>query len=428
MFGLMAGLMGVRVAGAALNLLTQVAFAKIFVPSDVGIIMLCMSSVALVSLFAELGYTWLSFTQLPRMETKGLRIFWPRYHSAILQDASKSYVLIVAITIAALIFAPISEPIKLTLLFACICAPGSMFLRYNSAVANSVRRFSLSAVPDFIFRPGILLVVVVAAFLVGMPLTVLQTMIVFTVAMYVVSIAQAVILGKDGALLSYWHRRRNSFTRVLRSRALPLAFIAAVATSFSDIITLTAGLLLPSDDVASLAVAVRLAAIAGFVIQVAQQFVLPDLTQAVTQRNASQVYQLLTRLNALTISVIIAGLIATWLLGAFVLSFFGPHYVAAQNLLLAFMVGQSIRAFSGMNQQLLSMAGLQNKTVISCVTALLFFVGCSTLLVPYFGFMALGYAVIAAELAWSMMLASQALRLTGRRGDIFWLLANKPAL
>jgi O-antigen/teichoic acid export membrane protein len=212
---------------------------------------------------------------------------------------------------------------------------------------------------------------------------------------------------------------------VMRVRALPLAFVAAVATSFSDIVTLVAGLLLPIEDVASVAVAIRLAAVAGFIIQVTQQFIMPDLTEAVTRRDDATTHRLLTQLNLLTITIIVAGLFGAWLLGPYALRIFGSHYVAAQSLLLAFMLGQSIRAFSGMNQQLLSMAGLQSKTVISCLVALAFFVGASVLLVPHFGSMALGYAVIIAELAWSMMLASQANRLTGKRGDIFWLLTNR---
>jgi O-antigen/teichoic acid export membrane protein len=425
MLGLMAGLVGLRIAGAVLNLLSQVAFAHIFEPADVGTIMLCMSTVAFISLFATVGYPWLSFAQLPRLDAKGLRGKWPRFHGAFLQDSLAATLLIYGLVVLVLSFYPISQGTKLALIFGCICAPASMLLRYDSAVANSARRFSLSFVPDFIFRPSLLLILIVGAFLVGWPLTVLQAMSIFVVVMYAVGIGQAFFLGKIGVLPQHWLAARSRVTRVMRVRALPLAFVAAVATSFSDIVTLVAGLLLPIEDVASVAVAIRLAAVAGFIIQVTQQFIMPDLTEAVTRRDDATTHRLLTQLNLLTITIIVAGLFGAWLLGAFALRIFGSHYVAAQSLLLAFMLGQSIRAFSGMNQQLLSMAGLQSKTVISCLVALALFVGASVLLVPYFGSMALGYAVIIAELAWSMMLASQANRLTGKRGDIFWLLANR---
>jgi O-antigen/teichoic acid export membrane protein len=424
MIGLMAGLVSLRVAGAALNLFSQVAFAHIFEPSDVGVIMLCMSTVAFISLFATVGYPWLSFTQLPRLSAKGLDSFWPRFHGAFLRDATVATLVIYAVIILAMVYYPMPVGTHLALVFGCICAPASMVLRYDSAVANSVRRFSLSFVPDFIFRPSLLLIVILGAYAVGWSLTIVHAMIAFVIVMYVVTLVQGYLLGRTGVLPQYWFDARKTFTRVMRVRAVPLAFVAAVATSFSDIVTLVGGFLLPSADVASLAVAIRLAAVAGFIIQVAQQFILPDLTQAVTQRDNRLAHRLLTRLNLMTISIIIAALIGAWLLGPFALSLFGSHYVGAQNLLLAFMVAQSIRAFSGMNQQLLSMAGLQGKTVVSCLVALLLFVGCSILLVPRFGIMALGYSAIIAELAWSLMLASQAQRLTGSRGDIFWLLGK----
>jgi O-antigen/teichoic acid export membrane protein len=427
MLGLMAGLVGLRVAGAVLNLLSQVAFAHIFEPADVGIIMLCMSTVAFISLFATVGYPWLALTQLPRLSAKGLAGVWPRFHGAFLRDALVATLIIYGVIALAMYRYPMPQGTQVALIFGCICAPASMLLRYDSAVANSVRRFSLSFVPDFIFRPSLMLAMIFAAYFIGWPLTVVQAMIVFVIAMYVVGFGQALFLGNTGVLPQYWLQARPKFTKILRARAVPLAFVAAVATSFSDIVTLVGGFLLPIEDVASLAVAIRLAAVAGFIIQVAQQFIMPDLTQAITRRDGALAHKLLTRLNGLTISIIIAGLFGAWLLGPFALRLFGEHYVMAQNLLLAFMVGQSIRAFSGMNQQILSIAGLQSKTVVSCLVALVMFVACSALMVPYFGVMALGYAVVIAELSWSLMLASQSQRLTGRRGDIFWLLANPPA-
>jgi O-antigen/teichoic acid export membrane protein len=424
MVGLLAGLMGLRLAGAVLNVLSQIAFAHIFEPADVGVIMLCMSTVAFISLFATIGYPWLSLTQLPRLKALNLAGAWPRFHGAFLFDSTWATLLIYALIAAVYFSYPLPQGTSLALLFGCMCAPASMVLRYDSAVANSAKRFNLSYVPDFIFRPSLLLGYIIASYLLGWKLSILHAMIAFVIVMYVVAVGQAWFLGETGVLPKHWLAERRSFTKVLRARAVPLAFVAAVATSFSDIVTLVGGFLLPSADVASLAVAIRLAAVAGFIIQVAQQFIMPDLTQVLTLRDKEKAHILLTRLNTLTISIIVSALICAWLFGPFALRLFGEHYVAAQALLVTFMVGQSIRAFSGMNQQLLSIAGLQAKTVVSCLVALTLFVGCSMLLVPKFGVLALGYAVIIAEITWSLMLAAQAQRMTGRRGDIFWLLAN----
>lgn len=425
MLGMMLGLVGMRFAGAGLNLLSQIVFTHIFEPTDVGIIMLCMSTAAFISLFATVGYPWLSLTQLPRLKTLNLQSAWKKFHGAFLHDSVKATAIIYILVLLATLFLPISAGAKLALSFGCLSAPASMLLRYDSAVANSIRSFTLSYAPDFIFRPALLLAYIVFTFEMGWNISVQHAMLAFVAVLYLVGIGQAFILGANGVLPQHWFANRKAFTKGLRTRALPLALVAAVATSFSDIVTMVGGLLLPPPDVALLAVAIRLAAIAGFIIQVAQQFVLPDLLQALTLQKSQAAHHLLTRLNAMTLAIIIAALIGAIVLGPFALSLFGAHYVAAQSLLVAFMVGQSIRAFSGMNQQLLSIAGYQTKTVIACMVALVMLVGVSVLLVPRIGLLGIGYAVIAAELSWSLMLASQAQRLTGKRGDIFWLLANR---
>jgi O-antigen/teichoic acid export membrane protein len=425
MVGMMIGLVGMRFVGAGLNLVNQIVLTHIFMPADVGLIMLCMSTAAFISLFATVGYPWLALTQLPRLNSLHLKSAWQKFHGAFLHDSAKATLAIYVLVLLATLFLPLGEGSKLALLFGCLSAPASMLLRYDSAVANSIRSFTLSYAPDFIFRPALLLAYIVFTYVIGWNISVQHAMLAFVAVLYLVGVGQAIILGSNGVLPQQWFAERSKLTKALRTRAMPLALVAAVATSFSDIVTMVGGLLLPPPDVALLAVAIRLAAIAGFVIQVAQQFVLPDLSEALTLQKTETAHHLLTRLNVMTVAIIIAALVGAILFGPFALSLFGPHYVAAQSLLVAFMVGQSIRAFSGMNQQLLSIAGHQRKTVTSCLVALVMLVAGSVLGVRHFGLVGIGFAVIAAELAWSLMLAAQAQNLTGRRGDLFWLLTNR---
>jgi O-antigen/teichoic acid export membrane protein len=425
MFAMVMGLVGMRIGGAALNLLSQVVFARIFAPEDVGLIMLSMSTAAFISLFASLGYPWLAHTQLPRFQSLGLVQIWHKFHGAFLKDSVIATALIYLSVFAATLILPLSAGTRTALFFGCLSAPASMLLRYDSSVANSVRRFTLSYAPDFLFRPLLLLAYIAFAYGMNWNISVVHAMTAFVVVLYVVGLGQALFLGNKGVLPQNIFEARASFTKVLRARAMPLAIVAAVATSFADIVTLLGGLLLPPADVALLAVTIRLAAIAGFVIQVTQQFVLPDLAAAITLRQKELAQKLLLRMNLLTVVTIIGGLLGSILLGRFALSLFGQHYIAGQSLLVAFMIGQSIRALSGMNQQLLSIAGEQIRTAGACVVALLVLLVGSVLMVNQFGLIGLGYAVILAELVWAALLAAQAQKLTGSRGDIFWLLTNK---
>jgi O-antigen/teichoic acid export membrane protein len=426
MFAMLVGLVGLRVIGAILNLLSQLVFTRTFAPADVGAIMLAMSTTAFISLFTSVGYPWLAFTQLPRFAALGLPNVWNRFHGAFLRDGTVAYLLFVAAVSLVIAVVPLSDTMKLALIIGSCAAPASMLLRYDSSVANSLRRFTLSYAPDFVFRALLILAFVLLAPVFGYKLTVLHVTIGFVVVLYVVGIGQALILGKKGVTASNWFDAKPSFTRKLRLQAMPLSVVAAVATSFSDIVTLLGGFLLPADDVALLGVAIRLAAIAGFVIQVVQQFLLPDLAEAITKRSAEKTHALLLRMNILTIGTIGAGLIATLIFGRWALSLFGAAYVPAFAILILFMVGQSIRALSGMNQQILSIEGHQLRTAGSCIVALIVLLSVSALATHQFGLIGIGVGTIAAELVWGLLLASQAQQKTGQRGDMFWLLAKRP--
>jgi O-antigen/teichoic acid export membrane protein len=140
-----------------------------------------------------------------------------------------------------------------------------------------------------------------------------------------------------------------------------------------------------------------------------------------TRRDEASANAVLWRMNGLTILVALAALLGALLLGRFVLSFFGTHYERGAELLVLFLVGQAVRALGGMNQNLLAIGGYQVRTAWPCVVALLVFVGGAALLVPALGLLGIGYAVIAAELVWMLLLASQAGNLCGRRADLLWL-------
>ncbi len=424
MFGMLVGLVGIRVGGAILNLLSQIIFARLFLPEEVGVIFLGMSTAAFFGLIATVGYPWLALTQLPRFATLRHKKIIRAFHAAFLHDGAIAYIVICVLAIAVSYLWPQPTAVHLALLFGCLAAPASMLMRYDSAVANSQRKFSLSYMPDFLIRPVLLLGYVLTLELAGFHLSVIHALVAFVVCLHLTNIIQAVLLGRDGALPSDLKFVNKILRTALRPRAMSLAIVAAVATSFADIVTLVAGLLLPSNELAAVAVAVRLAAVAGFVIQVAQQFILPDLTAAITKRDQRQAQNLLLRLNLMTIATIIAALVGAIVFGHWALAIFGEAYVSAWPLLIALMIGQSIRAFSGMNQQLLSIAGYQARTATACCVAFAFLIGGAILGVKFFGMQGIGYADILAELVWSIMLAAQAQSLTGRRGDIFWVLKH----
>jgi len=421
MLQLMVGSVGLRFAGAGLGLLTQLALTHNFAPADVGIIFLGMSMAAVLSMVAAAGYPLLALTQLPRFFTLKVSNLVRAFHGAFLRDTAFSLVLIFLAVLISTIWIVTDRGLNLAIIFGALSALPSAFVRYNSMLANSLRRYQLAFVPDFIFRPGLFFIYIIAAFALGAHLSVMHVLAAFVLSNAIVAIGQTVILRGHGIRLSDWWQVRPLLTRVLRRRAVALAIVGAVTVMFADIVTLFGGFVLPHDQVAILGLAVRLAGIAGFVIQATQQFILPDLTQALTQQNDKLADELLVKLNLLTALTLATGLLVTIFFGGFFLSFFGHVYRSGQWLLVLFLVGQSIRALSGMNQNLLSIGGHQVRSAGACIIGLLVFAIASFALVASYGFIGVGYAAVIAELVWAVMLAAQVKSLMGRRADLLWL-------
>ena len=418
-------LVGVRFAGAAIGLASQILLARLLTQHDVGVVFLGMSAAAFISLLVTGGYPPLAITCLPRYYALGRTNLVRAFHAAFLHDSL--WISLVTFAAAAVVYfgLPFNNGIKTALLFGCLSAPASALLRINSSAANSVRRYGLSYVPDSLYRPGLLLVYLLFAWFAGLTLNVVHVLWAFVIVNTIVALGQAWFIGGDGTISGFKWSGRHNLAALLRGRAAALIIVSAVAASFADIVTLLAGFFLEPSEVAIVSVAIRLAALAGFITQATQQFILPDLTAAMARGTSHHVHAILLRTNLLTLSAITVFVIGAMFFGNFALRIFGSAYELGHWPFVLFMVSQAFRAASGMNQHLLSLAGYQIKTAGSCLIAVIVLFGGTALLTPNFGVMGLAFAAVIADAIWAILLAVQVQRLTGRRGDIIGVLTGQ---
>ena len=425
MLRLMAGSLGLRVIGAGLGFATQLVLARSFSQADVGVIFLAMSMAAIFSMTAAVGYPLLALTQLPRFFALDLNRLVRAFHGTFLRDLVMGFAAVTGITLLCLFVFPLSSGAKLAVLFGALSALPSAVVRYNSCLANGMRLYQWAYVPDFIVRPALFLLYVAAAVLLQTGLSLPLILAAYVGSNVIVATLQSYVVRAKGISLQDWSMTRPALTRALRSRSMALAIVGAVTVMFADIVTMLGGWFLAHEQVAILGLTVRLAAIAGFVVQAAQQFVLPDLTEALAKGENAKADSLLLRLNMLTILTLAGGLVFAVVFGGWLLSLFGASYATGHFLLVLFLLGQSIRALSGMNQNLVSIAGKQMRSAMACVIGLVIFAGTWALLQNSFGLNAAGIAVIVAELSWAVALAAQAQSILGRRGDLLWLFLKR---
>lgn len=420
--GKLMGFVGARFAGAGIGLLTQIFLARLLPQSEVGTVLLGMSAAAFVSLATNGGYTMLAFTQLPRLAVHGRPNLTRAFHRTVLTDTVLlSLLLFGGLFLASWAFA-FSDAQKLAWLFGCICSPISSLMRYNSIIALTDRRIELSYVPDFLIRPVLFLLGLLALEATGHATTAVSVLVVFVAVTYATSLGQAFVLGRKGLNVGDFGWPRQALTKRLRARAAALTIVSAVSLAFADIVTIVAAFVLPVSEAAIVGICIRLAAIAGFVLQAGQSFILPDYTAAVMKRDDTTAKNILMKLNAMTVGVVCAALVGSLVIGEQVLHVFGPDYAQGWWLLALFMLGLSIRAMGGMNQHILSMQGQQTRTAFACLAAVVVLVLASVLFCKSYGFVGMGYAAVCAELTWAVLLAMLAQKWVGRRGDLLWLL------
>jgi O-antigen/teichoic acid export membrane protein len=421
----MAGLVGARLIGAAVGFASQLVLARLLSVEDVGIVFLAMSAASFVSLAANGGYSLLATTELPKLTAHGRRGLAEAFNKVAVTDSALAFGLLCGVGLLVHFIVGLSPGQHTALLFGFLCAPASLFIRYTASMAMAERMFKIAYAPDFLFRPIVLLLGLLAAAFAGWMQSAVAALVVFVSVTYLTAIGQAMAMKSRGISFRHFALPRAAFTKRVRSKAFSLTLVSATMLAFADIVILVSGFVLPEKDVAVVGVAMRLAAIAGFVLQAGQMLVATDFTQALVRRENDVVNALLKRINFTTLAIVLCGLLGALVLGDFVLGLFGDVYRQGKWLLVLFMIGQSLRSLGGMNQQILSINGFQLRTAGACLLTLMVLLCVSIVLCHSLGSIGIGYAVVGAELVWLTALAIQAQLLCGRRGDVLWVLRQR---
>jgi O-antigen/teichoic acid export membrane protein len=415
-------LVGVRFGGAAIGLVSQVLLARLLSQAEVGVIFMGMSAAAVFSQVITVGYPPLAITLLPRYYALRRESLAQAFYRAFWRDSLVVFAIVAAAALIVVYATSLDEGLRTAVFFGLLAAPGAAMNRINSAGANSLRRYTLSYVPDFLYRPGLFLAFLLIAWRLHVTLTVDRVLWAFVIFASVMALAQAWLIGRQGAIPPPFAAPGRNLAPYLRGRAASLVLVAIVSGAFADLVNMIGGVFLPSEDVALVGVAIRLAALAGFITQSTQTFILPDLAEALTRGPPESVRSLLLRINVLALAGIGLATLGAIVLGRPVLAIFGASYGDGHWPLVLFMVSQGFRAASGMNQHLLSLGGYQARTAGACLVAVVTLVVLSAALAPHLGLMGLAYAVVAADFVWAVLLAIEAQRFAGRRGDIVALL------
>ena len=420
-------IMGARLVGASVGLISQVLLARLLGAEALGHVYLALSLAAVLAVICGLGLPSVTSRFIAqhgaRRDLAGLAAF---IRGSRLSTALAAFVTVTLCGLVVLVWPADEHGGRLVLALGLATVPAFLALRLNGAIANGYRRFGTSYLPDLLGRPVLLLI---AAGIIATGLT-------YNCAYTALSLHLAGI-----SLLAFWQYR--AVNRILddeKSRmqpaeepesppkrrwlhhAMPMVPLALFTSMFADLAILFAGPFLAPDALATFGVCLKLALLIGFAVQVLHQITLPDAADAYVGEQHGLLRRLITRANGLGMMVCLASTIGVTVLGQWILGLFGPEFLAGHLCLVILSLSQLVRASLGPASHILALAGQERSTIPVSIVSMAALGVLNAVLIPTFGLVGAALSVLLTTLIWAGWLAA----LSHRRAGVVTILL--PAL
>lgn len=414
-------LLMIRYGGAGAGFLTHLVLARLLAPESLGLFFAATSLVAVASTIAAFGYPEIAPRFVSRYQARGrmdiLSGFVRHSRRDILFFSTAAAGLIIA---CALIWPGASREERAVFIVAALWLPILGYLDINSWIALSLRSFFLAYGPENFLGPVIILVIVATLYILGVNANVLVLLIAYMAVSSMLTFAQWWLLRPLLPHGDTAHARPVDPRIVARWRreGAPQIAVGIYTMMFADLAILLTAILLPAAELAAFAIALKLAILVGFAMQVAHQLIIPDLADAHAERRFGQTRDTMRAAATLPVVITIGALIGAIMFGDWVLAIFHPDFAKAQNVLVLLIGCQLLRALAGPVVQLLTVAGAQLVNAGLCIGATLVLAIANLLLVPAFGMLGAACAIFVTWSAWLVASAIALSRLTGLRCDI----------
>jgi O-antigen/teichoic acid export membrane protein len=407
-----------RIAGAGLGIILQILIARHYGAQVLGSYYLVLSMAGILSIFISMGYPWIVAPILAANEddksstalADSIRLFF--------RDALAVSLLIGGpIAIYIWLYPGIGAEQRFALFIGLTTAPIYAVMRMCGSIANAKKFFNLAGLPELFLRPLLMLVIVGLIILFAFELTASSIVLINLLISIGLTGWMAISLNKSDktGILKRMPgiSQSGSDASNLRRLAIPMIFSTLFINMFADLDILIIGLILPADQAGIFGVAMKIAALLLFTVQITHQILLRDASNAHLSGDSGKMQEIIKKANIFAVSASLASLIALVLLGNFVLGLFGTQFMVAYYCLVGLVIAQVIRALSGPAIQVLMITNNQKTGIPVYISSAIILVAANLILVPIFQYEGAALAVIITTLVWSVWLALLTKRKTG---------------
>lgn len=281
-----------------------------------------------------------------------------------------------------------------------------------------------SQLPEFIFRPALLLalVLVFGMWIAPGDLSVSMVLIFFAAAVAVEGIASAWFLGIGAAarLRTSTAKSKPVASRSLAVSAISFGAIASVQLINNNLDILMLGVLEGDSGVGIYRAATAITILVSFGLVVVNTVITPQIVGLHAKQHRQALQALVTR-SARTIALwALAGALGIAIGGRLILDvLFGAAYSGGYGVLTILALGQFANAIFGPVALILNMTGNERLTLIGVTLSVIVNAALNLALIPRFGIEGAAIATAVSLILWNLLLVIALKRRTGLNSTVF---------
>ena len=394
--------------GVGITFLSQLLIARILGANSFGIYAYVFAWMSVLAYGAALGFQVALLRFIPSYETQQ---DWSLL-KGVVQYADRRVglvslaVVLVGAGIVLIRGETLSPQLRDTFLIGFLLVPAWAFLWIRSAAVRAYGGVVLALAPERIMRDGLLLVAVVfVSYVLHHALDAREVM------------TTMVISSVLGLCLACWAKSRlqpDSVTRAApdhdasawRNAALPLLVAGAMDTLFNRTGILMLGWLGETRNAGIYGIAFSVAFLVVLPRTAIDTLFAPAISRLYTQRRLDELQRLMVRAASWSLCAAAGIAIVLAVMAEYLLSWFGPDYVAGADVLRILLVGQVLSASAGSQTFVLAMTGHErNSAMILTVCAGINGV-VSFLLIYLFGITGAAWGTTVSLIIWQSTMAA----------------------
>src|SRR3990167_2913883 len=392
----------IKIGGVLSAFAVQLFLARALDPKGFGDYVFVLTIVNFAVLLGSLGLDKAAVKFLPQYAADKT----PELATAFQQNAIKltfvaGLFFSVALVVLPFYWQGLDDGLRNCLLLGAVLIHCNLYIQWYSGVFQANRRVSLSAYPQSILRPLLVILLVAVASLClpvsGEMVVAVSVVSGFLVLAFMMLLSDRVERGPGIAVGLPW--------REWLEMAVTMMFISGLNLIMSQADIFMLGVMLDTASAGIYSAATRLALLVTFVLTSVNVIAAPLIAEMWVKRDLDGIQHIVSRTSAFSFFVAICGCLFIFVFRDFFLALYGPEFLAARDALAMLLAGQMLNAAVGCAGYVMIMTGHQRNSLIILAMAAVVNVVQNIVLIPEMKILGAAIATCVSTLVMCAMLA-----------------------